>query len=37
MAMPLKPAPKLGAISIYKMKIHGAVAKLSYFFDFVDV
>ncbi len=32
MAMSLKPAPKLGVISVYRMKIHWAVAELSYFF-----
>ncbi len=33
MAMPFKPAPKLGVISIYRMKIHCIVAKRSYFFN----
>ncbi len=36
MAMSLNPAPNLGIISVYRMKIHLAVAKLSYFFYFVD-
>ncbi len=33
MAMPLNPTPKLGVISIYRMKIHWAVAKLVIFFS----
>ncbi len=39
MAMPLKPAPKLGFISVYRMKTieQLAVAKLAYFFHFVDL
>ncbi len=36
-AMPLKPSLNLGIISVYKMKIHWAVAKLVYFSYFVDV
>ncbi len=37
MAMSLKPTPKLGVISIYKVKIHWAVAKLSYFFTLLVI
>ncbi len=37
MATPLKPSPILPVISIYRMKINCAVAKLTYFFYLVDV
>ncbi len=37
MAVPLKPAPNLGIVSVYRMKIHWAFAKLEYFFQFIDV
>ncbi len=37
MAMPLNPILNLGIISIYRIKIHWTVAKLAYFFHFVDV
>ncbi len=31
------PPPKLGTISVYRMKIHWAVAKLSYFFTLLMI
>ncbi len=37
MAMSLKPAPNLAIISIYRMKIHWAVAKLRYFYTLLMI